>query len=61
MAHRWNDADREKHAEKKLSQCYFVHHKYHMDALKLNQVLSGARPSDYEQEPRHSLKKCMTT
>jgi hypothetical protein len=30
---RWNDIDREKpkHWEKKLTQCHFVRHRYHMD------------------------------
>jgi hypothetical protein len=30
----WNDTDRgklEKNSEKNLSQCHFVHHKFHMD------------------------------
>jgi hypothetical protein len=33
MEHQWNDIDREKpkYSGKKLSQCYFVHHKSHMD------------------------------
>jgi hypothetical protein len=30
---RWNDTDRgkTKNSEKNLSQCHFVHHKYHKD------------------------------
>jgi hypothetical protein len=33
MEHRWNENDRKKpkYSGKKLSQCYFVHHKSHMD------------------------------
>jgi hypothetical protein len=33
MKHRWNEIDRgkPKYSGKKLSQCHFVHHKYHMD------------------------------
>jgi hypothetical protein len=29
----WNDTDRGKlkYSEKTLSECYFVHHKFHMD------------------------------
>jgi hypothetical protein len=33
MEHRWNEIDRgkPKYSGKNLSQCHFVHHKYHMD------------------------------
>jgi hypothetical protein len=33
MEHRWNEIDRgkPKYSEKNLSQCHFVHHKFHMD------------------------------
>jgi hypothetical protein len=33
MEHRWNETDKEKpkYSGKNLSQCHFVHHKYHMD------------------------------
>jgi hypothetical protein len=33
MEHRWNEIDKgkPKYSEKNLSQCHFVHHKYHMD------------------------------
>jgi len=35
MVHWWNDPDGEKpkYSEKNLSQCYFIHYKYHMDWL----------------------------
>jgi hypothetical protein len=33
MEHRWNEIDRgkPKYSGKNLSQCHFVHHKFHMD------------------------------
>jgi hypothetical protein len=33
MENRWNEIDKEnpKYSKKNLSQCHFVHHKYHMD------------------------------
>jgi hypothetical protein len=33
MEYRWNEIDggKPKNAVKNLSQCYFVHHKFHMD------------------------------
>jgi hypothetical protein len=33
MEHRWNETDRGKlkYWERNLSQCHFVHHKFHMD------------------------------
>jgi hypothetical protein len=33
MEHQWNEIDRgnPKYSGKNLSQCYFVHHKSHMD------------------------------
>jgi hypothetical protein len=34
MEHRWNETDRgkPKNSGNNLSQCLFVHHKYHMDS-----------------------------
>jgi hypothetical protein len=31
--HQWNETDRRKpkYSGKNLSQCHFIHHKYHMD------------------------------
>ena len=31
MEHSWNDRGQLKYLEKSLSQCYFIHHKSHMD------------------------------
>jgi hypothetical protein len=45
MEHRWNEIDggKPKYSGKNLSQCYFVHHKSHMDWLGSNPGLRSYR------------------
>jgi hypothetical protein len=42
MEHRRNEIDREKpkYSEKNLSQCHFVHHKYHMDSYYYFEIVN---------------------